>query len=133
MSVKRILESATISPAVLRPNPGRARYAREQGSMADLNAEERSADHGRRADLVSIDDLESPEWNIAASVRPAALGRRTHSQNYRGVLRRAGCCHYGQGKWYSRAETLPRLGVRALLRKDACDLEEFRPDRQGSE
>lgn len=72
---------------------------------------------GGEPTFVSIDDMESPQWNTAA------LG--DHKLDRAGVLLRRlkntfgadGVLHYGQGKWYP-GEQLPRWAMTCAWRKD---------------
>ena len=72
---------------------------------------------GGEPTFVSIDDMDSPEWNIAA------LG--SHKRERAEVLLRrlwarfapGGVLHHGQGKWYP-GEPLPRWALSCLWRTD---------------
>ncbi|MCB1734892.1 MAG: transglutaminase family protein [Gammaproteobacteria bacterium] len=76
---------------------------------------------GGEPTFVSIDDMDSPQWNTAA------LG--AHKLDRAGVLLRrlqkvfaaGGVLHYGQGKWYP-GEQLPRWALTCAWRKDGAPI-----------
>ncbi len=84
---------------------------------ADLAADDVRLTLGGEPTFVSIDDMESPQWN------DAALG--THKRALAGDLllrlwRRfapGGLLHYGQGKWYP-GEPVPRWSLNCFWRVD---------------
>jgi uncharacterized protein (DUF2126 family)/transglutaminase-like putative cysteine protease len=88
---------------------------------ADLTAGDVRLTLGGEPTFVSIDDMESPQWN------DAALG--AHKRELAGDLllrlwRRfapGGLLHYGQGKWYP-GEPIPRWSLNAFWRSDGKPL-----------
>jgi uncharacterized protein (DUF2126 family)/transglutaminase-like putative cysteine protease len=72
---------------------------------------------GGEPTFVSIDDMQSPEWNTAA----VGLHKQALSVELIQRLRRrfgpGGLLHFGQGKWYP-GESLPRWAFTCLWRND---------------
>ena len=116
MSVKRILET----PRVTLP------YSEAQ--WKDINKLGREVDKhlkdndvrltmGGEPTFVSVDDMESDEWNTAA-VGPT---KRHYAENLIRRLQKrfakGGLLHYGQGKWYP-GEQLPRWAFGLYWRND---------------
>ena len=128
-TVTRIHET----PRVAKP------YSEEQwqlinalGRQVDVDLAERDVrlTMGGEPTFVSIDDMDSPEWTVAA------LGE--HKRRLAGdLLRRlrqrfgpGGVLHFGQGKWYP-GEPVPRWALSCFWRKDGKPLwraEELLPD-----
>ncbi len=116
MSVTRVADA----PRVTKP------YTEEQWAAVERlghKVDERLAaldvrlTMGGEPTFVSIDDMEGPEWNIAAD---SPEKRRLAG----GLLRRLADCyghgsflHFGQGKWYP-GESLPRWALGCYWRKD---------------
>ncbi len=118
MSVTRIFES----PRVTKP------YSEEQWSRIEALGESVDAELARgdvrltmggEPTFVSIDDMESAEWNTAAlgpdKIRKACdlLARLKSRFAPKGFL------HYGQGKWYP-GEPLPRWAYACYWRTDGA-------------
>ncbi|GAA4974984.1 transglutaminase family protein [Algibacter aquimarinus] len=119
-SVKRILES----PRVTKP------YTEEQWNEIyklgfkvekELEKGDVRLTMGGEPTFVSIDDMQSPEWNTAADGEhkrelAADLTKRLFSKFGKG-----GFLHNAQGKWYP-GEPLPRWGMEICWRKDGRNI-----------
>jgi len=83
----------------------------------DLNSHDVRLTMGGEPTFISIDDMESDEWNTAA-VGPQ---KRNLSENLLKQLKKkwapGGLLHYGTGKWYP-GESLPRWALSCYWRKD---------------
>ena len=118
--VNRIYET----PRVTKP------YTEQQWQMINALGQKVDADlvehdvrltMGGEPTFVSVDDMDSPEWNFAA------LGSHKHQLADRllkrlwGKFASGGVLHHGQGKWYP-GEPIPRWAMACFWRSDSIPL-----------
>jgi uncharacterized protein (DUF2126 family) len=72
---------------------------------------------GGEPTFVSVDDMESPQWNTAADGAHKRELAEQLTRRMREVFAPGGVLHYGQGKWYP-GEALPRWQKACYWRRD---------------
>ncbi len=84
---------------------------------AELRAGDVRLTMGGEPTFVSIDDMESEQWNTAADGEDKRRLAERLTRKLHDAFARGGVLHYGQGKWYP-GEALPRWQKACYWRRD---------------
>ena len=84
---------------------------------ADLKSHDVRLTMGGEPTFVSVDDMESAQWNVAADGAEKRVLAETLTRRLRAEFAPEGLLHYGQGKWYP-GEPLPRWQKACYWRRD---------------
>lgn len=115
-TVERLFED----PRVTKPYTDEQWYAiNELGLQIDRQFEQDRVHltMGGEPTFVSIDDMESPQWNTHADGAHKRERAQELTKRLRDVFAKGALLHYGQGKWYP-GEPLPRWQYGIFWRKD---------------
>lgn len=119
-TVERIHED----PRVTKPYSD-AQWAAISALGRDVDARLEAGDvrltMGGEPTFVSIDDFESPEWNLAADGPAKRRAAETLLVRLRECFAPQGLVHHGIGKWYP-GEPLPRWALSVFWRRDGAAL-----------
>ena len=115
-SVTRIFESPRVTKPY-RDEQWRAIYELGFQVDKDLEANDVRLSMGGEPTFVSIDDMESEQWNTAADGEHKRELANNLSRKLLESFGKGGMLHHAQGKWYP-GEPLPRWQVIAFWRKD---------------
>ncbi|MEO8305483.1 MAG: transglutaminase family protein [Betaproteobacteria bacterium] len=88
---------------------------------ADLAKHDVRLTQGGEPTFVSVDDMDGPEWNYAASSPKKHSLAETLLHRLAGTFAKGGFLHMGQGKWYP-GEPLPRWALGVYWRTDGKPL-----------
>jgi len=115
-TVERVLED----PRVTKPyTEAQWQHIVALGKAVDKEFEQQDVrlTMGGEPTFVSIDDMESPQWNTEALGEQKLSLAKTLLLRLRDRFAPKGLLHYGQGKWYP-GEEVPRWALGVFWRKD---------------
>ena len=115
-TVTRIFESPRVTKPY-REEQWKAIYELGFDVDKELNENDVRLSMGGEPTFVSIDDMESPEWNTAADGPHKRELADVLSHKLLHSFGKGGMLHYAQGKWYP-GEALPRWQTSIIWRKD---------------
>lgn len=115
-TVKRLFESPRVSKPY-RDEQWEAIYQLGFEVDKELEANDVRLSMGGEPTFVSIDDMESPEWNTTADGKHKRERAEVLSHKLLNSFGKGGMLHYAQGKWYP-GEPLPRWQTSIIWRKD---------------
>ncbi len=115
-TVTRIFESPRVSKPY-RDEQWDAIYQLGFDVDKELEANDVRLSMGGEPTFVSIDDMESPEWNTKADGAHKRERAEELSRKLLDSFGKGGILHYAQGKWYP-GEPLPRWQTSIIWRKD---------------
>lgn len=115
-TVTRIFESPRVSKPY-RDEQWEAIYQLGFEVDRELEANDVRLSMGGEPTFVSIDDMESPEWNTKADGAHKRERADVLSHKLLSSFGKGGMLHYAQGKWYP-GEPLPRWQTSIIWRKD---------------
>lgn len=116
-TVTRIFESPRVSKPY-RDEQWDAIYQLGFEVDKELEANDVRLSMGGEPTFVSIDDMESPEWNTKADGAHKRERAEVLSRKLLDSFGKGGMLHYAQGKWYP-GEPLPRWQTSIIWRKDS--------------
>lgn len=115
-TVTRIFESPRVSKPY-RDDQWNAIYKLGFEVDKELEANDVRLSMGGEPTFVSIDDMESPEWNTDADGTHKRELADKLARKLLGSFTKGGLLHYAQGKWYP-GEPIPRWQTSIIWRKD---------------
>lgn len=119
-TVTRVFESPRVTKPY-REDQWKAIDALGEKVDEDLVANDVRLTMGGEPTFVSIDDMESPQWNTEADGEDKRRLSNELSWRMRDSFAPGSMMHHAQGKWYP-GEPLPRWGIGLFWRKDGKDI-----------
>ena len=119
-TVTRIFESPRVTKPY-RDDQWDAINALGEEVDKELEANDVRLSMGGEPTFVSIDDMESDQWNTAADGPEKRALADTLARKLLGSFGKGGMLHYAQGKWYP-GEPIPRWQTSIIWRKDGTKI-----------